>query len=560
MLVTLIVLGVRTFVVALAVAHTPAEPEAAHAIAYTNVNPYGANFFLGREVEAWKLERTVQMASEAGIGWAKVHFPWEDIEPERKGEYLNPATKTDSWAKYDRIVDLCQEYGIRIVARLDRPPDWSRADNSYTERPPDNLEDYGDFVYAFVDRYRGRVDYIQIWNEPNIFPEWGNRPVDPESYVELLKIAYQRAKEANPNVVVLSAPLAITLGEPAPTDGEWTNMSDLTYLEAMYQAGAADYFDIFSANAFGMDRPPEDPADPDVLNFQRITLQRQIMERYGDSDKAVWFNEYGWNAAPSSFPADQLRWGRVSERQQADFSLRGIKLAQEEWPWAGVFMIWYFRQEGHIAPDEAEYYFRMVEPDFTPRPLYLAVQNAAQRAKTAGAGTHEETDAAVQLYGRWSNVIDAEASGGNYGEADTPGESLTFTFQGRAVTLLAVGGPDAGRVTVFMDGRPMSLATIDGQKVGVIDLYRREANTYLRIPLATDLAQAKHVLRITVAEDAHPDSTGHACAVDAFEVRGDARLVFPILALAAIAVGMGVDVWLMTRIWQHVRLAWRRNR
>lgn len=557
-LVALIAVGSHVLAGGLATSHSPAATQAARVIPYTDVNPYGANFFLGQEVETWKLEKTVQMAAEAGVGWAKLHFPWEDIEPERKGEFLNPVTKTDSWAKYDRIVDLCEQYGIRIVARLDRPPDWTRADNSYAECPPDDFADYGDFVYAFVEHYRGRIDYIQIWNEPNIFPEWGNRSVDPEGYVELLKIAYQRAKEANPDVVVLSAPLAFTLGEPAPTPGEWTAMSDLDYLEAMYQAGAADYFDVLSTNAFGMDRPPEDPADPNVLNFQRVTLQRQIMEQYGDSDKAVWFNEYGWNAAPGDFAADQLRWGRVSESQQAEYTLRGIEMARQDWPWAGVFMIWYFRQEGHIAPEQAEYYFRMVEPDFTPRPLYFAVQDATHQAQTAGPGTYEETDAAIQLYGTWSNVIDAAASGGDYGVADTPGTSLAFTFDGQDVNLLTAGGPDGGRLTVSLDGRPLSLATDDGQDTAVVDLYRPQAEVGLRIPLAQDLPAGKHVLRLTVAEDADPASSGHRCAVDAFEVLDGGGARFPVLPLVAIVAGLAIDIWLMTRTWRHLRWAWRR--
>ena len=61
-------------------------------------------------------------------------------------------------------------------------------------RPPDRLDDYGDFVHAFVKRYRGRIQHIQIWNEPNIWPEWGNQEVDPAGYVELLSVAYRRAK------------------------------------------------------------------------------------------------------------------------------------------------------------------------------------------------------------------------------------------------------------------------------------------------------------------------------------------------------------------------------
>jgi len=45
------------------------------------------------------------------------------------------------------------------------------------------------------------------------------------------------------------------------------NHNDLVFLEQIYQAGGGDYFDILSANAFGLDRPPEDPPDPAVLTF-----------------------------------------------------------------------------------------------------------------------------------------------------------------------------------------------------------------------------------------------------------------------------------------------------
>ncbi len=59
-------------------------------VANTDVNPYGANFFLAREVEPWKRERTVEMAQEASLGWAKQQFAWAEIEPQRKGEFVEP--------------------------------------------------------------------------------------------------------------------------------------------------------------------------------------------------------------------------------------------------------------------------------------------------------------------------------------------------------------------------------------------------------------------------------------------------------------------------------------
>ncbi len=334
-------------------------------MAHTDVHPYGANFFLDREVEHWKQEKTLEMARAAGIGWMKQQFSWEEIEPRQKGEF--------DWAKYDRIVDLAETYGLQVIARLDRPPDWTRQAGGPATQPPDDLADYGDFVYTFVDRYRGRVNHVQIWNEPNLSAEWGFQRVDAVAYTRLLEAAYRRAKEANPEVVVLSAPLSITL-EDASMRG---NHNDLIFLEQMYQAGAGQFFDILSANAFGLDAPPEDPPVPDVLNFRRVELQRAIMEQYGDGDKAIWINEYGWNAAPATFPDELLTWERVTEEEQADYTVRGIAWGREHWPWLGVVNIWYFRQVGDVPADRAAYYFALVDPEFRPRPVYEAVRQAA---------------------------------------------------------------------------------------------------------------------------------------------------------------------------------------
>jgi hypothetical protein len=342
-------------------------------IPHTDVNPYGANFFLDREVERWKQEKTLEMARAAGIGWVKQQFSWEEIEPRRKGEF--------DWVKYDRIVDLAEQYGMQIIARLDRPPAWARQNSQFPASPPDDLADYGDFVHEFVRRYRGRVRYVQIWNEPNLSAEWGFQRVDAVAYTRLLEVAYRRAKEADPEIVVLSAPLAITL-EDASMRG---NHNDLVFLEQMYQAGAGGYFDILSANAFGLDYPPEEPPDPNVLNFRRVELQREIMERYGDGGKPVWIDEYGWNAAPASFPDEILTWERVTEAEQAAYTVRGIAWAREHWPWLGVVNIWYFRQVGDIPPDRASYYFALVDPEFNPRPVYGAVREAAQEMSLAGS-------------------------------------------------------------------------------------------------------------------------------------------------------------------------------
>ena len=506
----------------------------ARSVPNTDVNPYGANFFLSREVEPWKRERTVQMAEQAGLGWTKQQFSWAEIEPTSKGEFVDPVGGGSSWTKFDQIVDLCRSYGLQVIARLDRTPAWARPAGTSPETPPTLFEDYGDFVYAFVKHFQGRIQYIQIWNEPNIYPEWGEQPVDPVAYTEMLRTAYQRAKEADPNVYVLSAPLATTLGEPHPEPGKWRSMPELDYLEAMYEAGAGDYFDLLSANAFGFDLPPEDPPDPNVLNFRRVELQREIMERNGDEDKAIWFNEYGWNAAPATLPEEQLIWKRVSEEEQAEYTLRGIDFGRENWPWAGVFNVWYFRQTGQqYSPYDAAYYFRMVDVDFTPRRVYDAVQDATRSLFVASSGHFEETNPAVAPDPGWHGAIEDNASGRAFLESEVPDASLTFTFNGHALDLIARQGPLAGRLLVTLDGRNVAGLPTDERGRSYLDLSAPATAWQVRFPIARGLALGQHVVRLTVSDGEFPLGN-----VDAFEVNAGEPPAFPSLLVALIAVGI----------------------
>jgi hypothetical protein len=350
---------------------TPVPPRT---IPHSDVNPWGTNTFLHKEVETWKKQQTFKMIQEAGIVWVKQQFPWEEIEQPRKGEYFDRKYNQSTWDKFDEIVNLAEAAGLRLIARLDRPPAWARADKDHPESPPERFEDFGDFVHTIAGRYKGRVNHFQLWNEPNLGEEWTGK-ADPPEYVRLLKIAYERLKAANPDAVALAAPLAINL-EHGPL-----HLNELDFLDQMYVAGAKPYFDILSANAYGMDKPPADPPNKNTLNFRRVELLRQVMERHDDAGKAIWFNEYAWNAAPADMPREALMWQRVTEQQQAEWTVAGVEYARREWPWSGAFCTWYFRHVGDIPPTRADYYFRLVDPDFTPRPVYNAVKQAAKQYK-----------------------------------------------------------------------------------------------------------------------------------------------------------------------------------
>ena len=323
-------------------------------IPLADVHPWGANFFLEREAERFKERLTVEQARDAGLRWARQHVPWSEVEPE-SGEF--------SFEKYDRLIDLYREHGLEVIVRLDWAPRWAVGDGYRLgmNNLPADLDDFGLFTEEVVSHFSGRVRFYQVWNEPNLSVEWSGRPADATGYVAMLAVAARAARKADPNAVILAAPLAINT-ETIDIDG---NESDLSYLEKMYTAGAAEHFDILTANAFGMDRPPDDPPSEERLNFRRVELQRQIMEENDDSDKPIWIGEYGWNASPPDL-SDVLHWQRVDEAEQARFTVEGVRWSDVEWPWAGVFNVWYFRQEGRIGPERSDYYFRMLSVDFTP--------------------------------------------------------------------------------------------------------------------------------------------------------------------------------------------------
>lgn len=505
----------------------------------------GANFFLAREVETWKRRKTLEMARDAGIHWVKQQFPWEALEPQSKGVFVDPKSGQSSWVTFDQFVGMADDLGLEIIARLDRPPAWTRQDNRYAQRPPDDFDDYGDFVAAFVRHYKGRIRFIQVWNEPNIFPEWGDQPVDPAAYAQLLRIAYTRAKEVDPDVVVLSAPLAITLDSPAGR----RNMSDLDFLEALYQAGAKPHFDVLSANAFGMDLPPDDPPHANILNFRRVELQREIMVRNGDADKAVWLNEYGWNAAPETMPYEALPWKRVLEAQQAEYTVEGIRFGREHWPWVGVFNVWYFRQVGNVPPDRADYYFRLMDVDFTPRPVYLALQEASDEWRVAGPGTFEETNAAVAWAGDWSYHRVPAARAEWVMTSVTPGDVMTVTFRGPALDLLATRKPDAGILWVSLDGRPVDGLPRDDTGQSYVGLYAPQPAWQQRVPLVRGASQNVHALTLVVSNRRETESRGLGAEVDGFDVP-PSPIPFPWWTTAVLLAALLLVGWLL---WLDVR-------
>ena len=313
----------------------------------------GVHTRLTDEVEPWKIQRSLEMVRGMGAQWIVEFFPWAYYHAEDGGI---------SWEHPDLVIEHAAAQGLQVIARLGLTPGWARPkDTPLNYLDEEAYDDFATFAAAFAGRYQGKVSHIIIWNEPNLNYEWGYRPGTAEDYVNLLKVVYPAIKSASPETQVLAGALAPTLEPPG---SQW-GTNDLIYLADMYDAGAAEYFDGLAVHAYGLTFPPDSEPDPELLNFRRVELVRQVMVNFGDEEKPILITETGWN--------DHPRWTlAVKPAQRIRYTLDALRYAEDNWPYVDAVAIWSFRYPAPTRsyPD----YFTLVTPEFVPKPIYEALQ------------------------------------------------------------------------------------------------------------------------------------------------------------------------------------------
>jgi hypothetical protein len=320
----------------------------------------GVHTRLTDEVEPWKIKRTLEMVREMGAGWIVEYFPWA---------YHEPYPGRFDWTHADLVIDHARRQGLTVIARLGFVPEWARPNPDLKTTTSTYLDEkhydaFAGYAQAFAQHFRGRVEHIVIWNEPNLSLEWGYRPVDPEGYTALLRAAYAGVKAVAPEIVVLGGALAPTL---APV-GDREGMNDPDFLRRMLAAGAGEAMDALAVHAYGWRTPPDAPADPAQVNLARAELLHELLVEGGYAGLPIYITEGGWN--------DHPRWTKaVSPSRRMIYTLRAYQKAQEEWPWCKAVALWAFRfpRPANTYQD----YFTFVTPELIPKPIFFAVQSYA---------------------------------------------------------------------------------------------------------------------------------------------------------------------------------------
>jgi polysaccharide biosynthesis protein PslG len=331
--------------------------------------------------------RVLQLATIGGFDWVRQQVHWRDIE-DRAGVY--------KWGELDNVVNDTAAAGVKLLVNIVRSPDFYGT-NSGKPRDPKAM---GNLVAAMADRYGPKIGAYEIWNEPNLAYENGGRVTadDPGRYVEILAECYRRIKAIDPQLFVLAAaPSSTGVNDPNVA------LSDERYLRLMYEynGGAIrEVFDIQAVHPGGAANSPdwlfpEEPGDRPGWNdhpthyFRHVENTRRLMVEAGLGDRQIWITEYGW-ATPNNTPGYEFG-NLVSLETQAEYVTRAVTRAYEQYrdeqgrPWVGNMFLWNMNfavlwgAQGN--PDHEQASFGLLNPDWSPRPAFLALQGLHARIK-----------------------------------------------------------------------------------------------------------------------------------------------------------------------------------
>lgn len=267
---------------------------------------------------------------DAGVKWVRcgagcTALDWGAVEKARGVyDWKNADAEVNGWTEKE---------GVDLLVILGYTPKWASSDaNGDNSAPPRDLRDWTDFVYNVVSRYKGKVKYWEVWNEPDI----GFWTGTIEQYSDLLKSAYVAAKKADPECRVVFGGLAGV---------------NLPFAERVYQNGGGPFFDVMAVHPYQWG---------DTFNDEWFALQlrnlRDLMKRHGDGHKEVWLTELGWSTGDSGITED------IQARLLQQIMITSLTLGD-----ANVTKAFWFSVKDWGGPG-----YGLIRPDGTRKPAFDA--------------------------------------------------------------------------------------------------------------------------------------------------------------------------------------------
>lgn len=203
---------------------------------------------------------------------------WERLEPV-KGQW--------QFDRLDKLISLSEKNGVEPLLTLGITPRWASArpgeDFVYGKggrAEPADIADWERYVRTVAGRYKGRIRYYELWNEPTFTELEQNKGFysgSAEKMVELARVARRVLRKIDPDIRMLT---------PGFTD-------DGRRLDLFLRLGGKEFTDIVSYHFYS--------PRPEAMAY-RVSQIRAVMASHGIADRELWNTEYGFEMPPPGKP------------------------------------------------------------------------------------------------------------------------------------------------------------------------------------------------------------------------------------------------------------------
>jgi len=269
-----------------------------------------------------------------GLDVVRLHPSWNAVEP-KAGAW--------SWEKTDEMLRRFESHGIKIQILFSGTPAWAvknqqaakeaRNRGEKTESYCPDPRAWETFAGQFAARYKGRVSYYEIWNEPDITFWTGTE----DEYLDLLRGACRAIRTSDPKAVVMTGGFA----------GGGQEFKLKAKLVERTLAEARDSFDIIAYHRHGFFKDFTQEIEGKLL---------PLREKTGCAAKPIYFTETAMDA-------------RKGYAHQAETLIKKISYSCSL---GAVAYTWFNLHNGSNAPRQMGWTYGLLTRDGEPKPNFVA--------------------------------------------------------------------------------------------------------------------------------------------------------------------------------------------
>lgn len=217
------------------------------------------------------------------LHWPMARFhSWRVITSETTWYSLEPERGVWKFDALDRAVARAEDKGVEVLYTLGYPAQWA-ADTGFLRKwdpgyalPPKNMADWEEYVRRVAGRYKGRIKYYELMNEPHFTEVDGGwrstRDFPVATMVEMARIASRVIREIDPEAKLVSM---------SPSG----RLNGIKRVDAFLNAGGGKYIDVVGFH-FYSDGPEHIP--------ELVSALRKVLAGHGQSHLDIWNTESGF--------------------------------------------------------------------------------------------------------------------------------------------------------------------------------------------------------------------------------------------------------------------------